>query len=58
MDIHDYAYTIGYGYIHDSIIDIDNSITDIHNYFWISIMRVFIHVDAIIYTHIYIVSAV
>ena len=37
MDIHNYAYTIRYGYIHDSVIDIDNSITDIHNYFWLYI---------------------
>ena len=38
MDIHDYAYTIRYGYIHDSVI------SDTHNYFWISIIRGFIHV--------------
>ena len=44
MDIHNNAYTTRYGYIHDSIIDIDNSMTDIHNYFWISIIRVFIHI--------------
>ena len=37
MDIHNYAYTIRYGYIPDSILEIDNSITDIHNYFWIYI---------------------
>ena len=35
MDIHSYAYTIRYGYIHDSMIDIDNSITD---YVWLSLM--------------------
>ena len=38
MDIHNYAYTIWYGYIHDSVV------TDIHNYFWISIIRGFIHI--------------
>ena len=44
MDIHIYEYTIRYGYIHYSITDIDNSITDIHNYFWINIIRGLIHV--------------
>ena len=44
MDIHNYAYTIRYGYIHDSIINIDDLIADIHNYFCISMIRVFIHV--------------